>query len=196
MTWTRLSDDFTERADLADLSHADRWHYLALIQLCSRSGRLNGHLRRVDALRCSDHPEPAAALDRLAAAGLIEPRGTTVVVVQIGDHIPPPSAVAKSTLRVQRHRLHAIGDHSLCLRSHCPDAPETRSETRSETEPLGTGQDRTGRDKLEVRESLEMQVTEWEGSTYPEGCGVIGRPERRVIHTPLQPLSRSATIEP
>lgn len=123
MTWTKLSDDFTDRGDLADIAFSDRWHYLALIQACSRSGRLNGHLRRVDALRCSDHPEPSAALDALAHAGLVDLRDGTVVVLQIADHVPPPSVREKSTLRVQRHRRHSTGDHSACSPRYCPEAP-------------------------------------------------------------------------
>ena len=47
-SWTRLSDDWTDRAELARLSFEDRWHYLALIQMCSRGGHVTGVLRVVD----------------------------------------------------------------------------------------------------------------------------------------------------
>ena len=150
MSWTKLSDDFADRADLAGLDFADRWHYLAMIQLCSRGGHLSGELRAVDARRASDHPDPEAAIDRLAAVGLLDTVGSSVRVVQIDEHIPPPSVRQKAEadkLRKRRQRAHHAGDHSLCIPEHCTASqPVTRDRERDVTRDTGTGQDRTGRD--------------------------------------------------
>ena len=45
MTWTRLDDRWAERAVLAQLSYETRWHYLAMIQFCSRE---RSHRRQAD----------------------------------------------------------------------------------------------------------------------------------------------------
>ncbi|NLF16745.1 MAG: hypothetical protein GX595_05750, partial [Lentisphaerae bacterium] len=71
MTWTRLDDAWTDLPVLADLSLAARWHYLCLIQFCSRSGNYDGKIRVVDALRCSDVPEPRQAMNDLHRAGVL-----------------------------------------------------------------------------------------------------------------------------
>lgn len=154
MSWTKLSDDFVDRADLAELDFADRWHYLAMIQLCSRGGHLTGDLRMVDARRASDHPDPTAAIARLVSVGLLETSGASVRVVQIDQHIPPPSVRQKAEadkLRKRRQRAHQAGDHALCIPDHCPSAPVTRdnraSVTRDVTRDPGTGQDGPGRDQ-------------------------------------------------
>ena len=37
VTWTKLDDLWCERRELAAINFADRWHYLAMIQFCSRA---------------------------------------------------------------------------------------------------------------------------------------------------------------
>lgn len=120
MTWTRLSDNWTDRPDIADLDYPERWHYLCLVVMCSRTERWDGILRVIDARRASDHPNPDAAHAVLVKAGFITIDGTRVHVLEVEDHVPPPSARKKSTDRVRRKRAHDDGNHSLCQPRFCP----------------------------------------------------------------------------
>lgn len=162
MSWTRLDDLWTERADIGELTHATRWHLLAMIQRCSRSDLRNGILRTVDARRCSDHPDPAAALAELMAAGLIERTSDTAVRVVGIDAYLPSDATRQRTennrLYQQRSRAHRAGNHRLCLPDKCPDAvvsaPVSADVSMQVSDDVGTGRDGTpslpsldGRDK-------------------------------------------------
>lgn len=162
MTWTRISDNWTERADLGHLTHADRWHYLALIVLCSRSGAFDGKLRLVDARRASDHEDPVGALGRISDAGLIEMTSDGIRLVEIEDHVPPPSVRKASELgkfRMRRSRAHKAGDHSLCLPKNCEQVdPASSDVTRDVTRNTGTGRDRTGQDYIEAEESSNQTI--------------------------------------
>jgi len=96
VTWTRLDDGWTDDPTLAQLSYPARWHYLALVQFCSRTGRYDGVVGRADARRCSDVEDPAACLAELDAAGLSVPvtlvvtRDRGYALTRIAQHVPPP----------------------------------------------------------------------------------------------------------
>lgn len=127
MTWTRIDDDWTDMPVLAELSFEDRWHYLAMIQFCSRTQKYDGILRIADARRCSDHSNPQQAISNLMDRGLVAAEGEGVKVCHIDDHIPPPSVranSAESKVRMQRHRNHKNGVHKDCLPEHCGNAPK------------------------------------------------------------------------
>ena len=166
MTWTRLDDGWTDQAALADLSFADRWHYLALIQHCSRTDKLDGVIRGVDARRCSDHPDTASALANLNELGLIEVlEKDKYKVVTIEDHVPPPHVRRKTEddkMRQRRNRAHKSGDHSLCK----PDADcVTGNVTRDLGRDVGTGRDGTGRDTSTTPKRIGLALTptvDWE----------------------------------
>lgn len=169
MTWTRLDDAWTDMPELAALDLAARWHYLAMIQFCSRTERINGVMKRADARRCSDVDDPEAALAVLRSAGLVlEHPGNDVKVVRIADHIPPPSvrkASEAAKLRKRRERAHRAGDHSSCLPGNCDRAPDSRPDeavkrevTSDVTRDIGTGRDGTGPDVSDVTE-----VNPWAG---------------------------------
>lgn len=141
MTWTRLSDDWTDRADIAELSLSARWHYLACIQFCSRSDRVDGRLTVRDARRCSDVDDPDEAVRELVTAGLLDRNGNVLRVVQIAEHVPPPSvrnSAEQARIRKRRGRAHQSGDHTFYLPEHCA---VVRSDV---TRDIGTGRDRTG----------------------------------------------------
>jgi len=164
VSWTRLDDLWTERDDLAGLDYPDRWHYLALIQACSRRGALTGELRTIDARRASDHPDPDRAQRNLIAAGLIEPTAQGIRVIEIADHVPPPSvrdASTRAAERKRRQRAHEAGDHHLCLPERCPLAPGPRDIDRDNPRDPGTGQDRTGEDyKVTGEGPVELTTSE------------------------------------
>ena len=154
MSWTRLDDGWSDRPELEQLSYETRWHYLTMIQFCSRTDRITGLLTLKDIRRCSDVDDPDRAVQDLLDVGLLERIDGWLRLVAIHEHIPPPGVrlnAQKSKVRMQRKRAHDAGDHSLCLPEHCPHALVTGDVTRNP----GTGQDGTGRD-LE-----EGEVAKW-----------------------------------
>lgn len=150
MTWTRLDDRWSELPVFEEMSFEDRWHYLAMIQRCSRAEAYDGVIRAVDARRCSDHPDPASAIARLVNAQLVEiVAGGKYRIVHIGDHTPPPSVRKKTEadrLRQRRKRAHDNDDHHLC--SVEADCRVTATVTRDKERDVRTGQDRPGRSEV------------------------------------------------
>lgn len=163
MTWTRLDDSWTDDPRLAQVSFDVRWHYLAMIQMCSRTKRYDGKLRLVDALRASDVPDPSRAINALVGLGLATRTDPEVALLEIDDHVPSESVrnnSARTRERMRRSRQHQSGDHSECYTDHCKHAPEangpapkrgkaargdTPSVTAAVTRNPGTGQDGPGR---------------------------------------------------
>jgi hypothetical protein len=145
MTWTRLDDRWTDRPELERLPYETRWHYLAMIQFCSRTDRVDGLLTIKDARRCSDVGDPAAAVADLLNVGLLETVDSRLRLVEIHDHVPPPGVrlnAQKSKIRMRRKRAHDDGDHSMCLPTHC-----SKPLQRGDVTPEVTRNPRTGRDR-------------------------------------------------
>lgn len=200
MSWTRLDDNWCTQMTDKGLSVDAMWHYLCLIQRCSRSNRWDGVLDTLVAERESIVRNSAGALNELVSAGLLKPLKDGYEVVRIEDHIPPDylrdeKRKAASKVRQDRSRAHRKGDHSLC-RDDAPCRAVTQSEaivtrdksvttTGHATRDAGTGQDRTA---LEVSATRGDTTTHPGGSSSPacvvcsgwgdpdgcEGCGVIG----------------------
>jgi len=167
MSWTRLDDLWTEQPIFESVSLSARWHYLAMIQACSRTERVDGRLSARAARRCSDVDDPDTALVELAAVRLIVTEGEDYRLPLIGDHVPPPSvreASKRGKERMRRHRAHRAGDHTMCLPANCPEASAVAGEVTGNTSNAdenrgehardvaadvarntGTGRDGTGR---------------------------------------------------
>ena len=166
MTWTRLDDAWTDLPELAALRFDVRWHYLAMIQFCSRTKRYDGVLKLADARRCSDVDDPAAAITELTTAGLlVQLSPSSIKVGHIDDHIPPPSVrehSAKTKIRMSRYRRHKNGDHSECIPGNCDQVKvdtTTGEVTGDVTRNPGTGQDGTGQDYEHVALSVSQDHT-------------------------------------
>jgi hypothetical protein len=126
MTWTRLDDNWLADEAFDGLDVPTIFHYLNMIQFCSRGKRYTGLVPLVHARTCSIVDDPTAAIAALIKAELLENvDGATLRVVRIEEHIPPPSvreASAATAVRVARHRKHKNGDHSDCLPEKCSKA--------------------------------------------------------------------------
>ena len=178
MTWTRLDDGWSDRPILEQLSYEVRWHYLALIQFCSRTSRYDGVVRSSDARRCSDVADPAAAVAELVNVGLLVAVADGLKLVQIGEHVPPPhqrDAARKEGQRERkrRERLHKDGDHSECLPEHC-EVAMSHVVTGDVTRDPGTGRDRTGPGQDAAREGttdppFERDNDPWSEQVAPPG---------------------------
>lgn len=181
MTWTRLDDVWTDLPVLSDLPHTTRWHYLAMIQYCSRTALYDGIMKVTDARRCSDVEDPAGAVSQLIACGLIHTQADgRIKVDRIDEHIPPPSVrenSAQSKVRMTRMRAHKNGDHSKCLPDNCEHVTvdtSTGEVTGVVTRNTGTGQDGTG--ALDERELKEEVAVEEQAPlpSSPEPCFSCG----------------------
>lgn len=109
MTWTRLSDDWCENQVFEDLSYAARWHYVCLLQFCSRSHRYDGVIKRRFAIGQSDVDAPEAALKELVAAGLLTIEEGSYRVVNIDQHVLPPS-MRDENRKASQNKRQAKGD--------------------------------------------------------------------------------------
>lgn len=201
MSWTRLDDGWTDSTEFADLDHATRWHYLAMIQFCSRTQKYDGLMRRGDALRCSDVDDPGGALAALAAEGLIAIEDKHVRVLRIEEHVPSPSVrenAEKSKVRMRRHRKHREGDHSMCLPENCDQAPQP-TVTQDVTRNTGTGRAGTGiscsdASEVDLPESPEGNAVDWSVAEIPqEDPGPRSSPMGEPWPEPLVPVEKPET---
>lgn len=125
MSWLRYDDRFTEDCRWDTVSHAARWHYIAMVEECSRARTWDGRLPARRARRVSDVEDPDACLKELDDAGFVLNGITVVTLLEIAEHVPPASIrtnAEKTRVRMRRLRAHRAGDHSLCLPDHCPEA--------------------------------------------------------------------------
>lgn len=166
MGWTRLDDGWSDQQILAGLPVETRWHYLAMIQYCSRTQRFDAFIRAVDAKRCSDIDHPDAALRQLVDVGLIvADRGGYVVVKMEEDHAPPlwvRNRTESNKQAQRRKRAHDAGQHSLCLPSNCKLAPGPEADSHADK----AADSRTG----QAQDKVLLNFPETETSTsWPRG---------------------------
>lgn len=190
MTWTRLDDGWTDRPIFEDLSYEARWHYLAMVSFCSRTSRYDGFIRSSDARRCSDVPEPAAALAELSALGLVGGQDGGYILPLIDEHVPPPhlrdeKRKEDQKIRQRRKRQHAKGDHTYCTH----DLTEGVSRV---TSPVTSGRDGTGRD-VTGRASVEGTETDWPDVAHPPvTCQVCDGPVDAAVGSDVHPGCEAA----
>lgn len=166
MSWTRLDDLWGDKIESTyPEDYALRWHYLKMIQHCSKIQAWDGVLTRTAAERCSDHPSPGEAIRRLVNEQLVQDLGKKVKLTRIDEHIPPPhirNQQETAAERQRRSRAHRNGDHSLCTPGdsdqpvNCLHATSHRDVTSNVTRDTRTGQDRPG--LKDVTEALEDSV--------------------------------------
>lgn len=129
MTWTKLSDTFTDDAELLALDRQDR---LLLVEATVYANRLlsDGHIPRRSLLRFTDHPEPEVGMRALVEAGLVE-------VVDSGWLIRNWTREQRTREEVEQlrernrerqrvYRLHKAGIHAECDPGRCMAARGSR----------------------------------------------------------------------
>lgn len=151
MTWTRLDDNWLADEAFDGLDVPTMWHYLNMIQFCSRGKRYTGVIPLAHARTCSIVDDPLGAIAALIDAGLVENvDGATLRVVRIEEHVPSADLrrkLAQDKVRAARHRKHKAGDHSDCLPENCPasrDASRQSSRDARDSDGDRTGPDVTG----------------------------------------------------
>lgn len=171
MSWTRLDDGWGNKIRSMDLSFPARWHYLELIQWCSRNRLYDGRVRTVDARIASDVDDPFAALDELVKVGLLEVEEKGYRLAKIDEHLPPEylrdeKRKADQRTRQDRARAHKSGNHSMCLPgSRCLAVTgEVTRDARTVTGQYGEGP------ALEVSTTRGATATHPGGSSSPAVC--------------------------
>jgi hypothetical protein len=104
---------------------------------------------------------PHALYKILLNVGLLATVDGYQQVVEIHEHVPPPSVrlnSEKNKIRMRRKRAHDVYEHSWCLPEHCPKAPVTGVVTRNP----GTGRDGTGQAYKESSFEAEKAETQTE----------------------------------
>ena len=139
MTWTRISDDFTDQPQVIALSDAAfRLHVEALVY----SNRVNSDgLLTVAALSRLTRHDVSTLVSEMLGSGLWEAAGDCV---QITDWTGAAGQLAAEEVerkkaqgreRQDRSRKHRTGDHSTCVSSYCSKAPVTRDSRVSDGDP-------------------------------------------------------------
>lgn len=170
MSWTRLDDGWTDDQLLADLPHETRWHYLCMIQFCSRTQRFDGFIRAVDARRCSDVADPSGAIATLTDIGLVSPAQDGFTVNRMKDDHAPPVWVQKRTesnkQAKRRQRGHEAGDHTLCLPQNCEQASSGHADKvadgqhdRATITPIDDGHADGHADKVADRRTVQDRLS-------------------------------------
>lgn len=144
MSWTKLDDLWSEKIEEVVSDHSARWHYLALIQLCSRLEARDGIVTRAKAERCSDLPDTRQALSTLADAGLVVDMGNRIKVTRAAEHVISEAKQAeleRNRENQRRSRAHRNGDHDECIPgdgdrpSNCSHASHGESDSHRDTTP-------------------------------------------------------------
>lgn len=138
MTWTRISDNFTDSPAMLTVSRSAR--FLAVEALCWANKHLtDGAIPRAALTRFSDSPDPLAEADELMAAGVWIATDTGWQI-DWSDQLPADEVRARqdriaTKQRRYRERLsrHNADDHSQCDPRHCTKRGVTGNVTGNET---------------------------------------------------------------
>ena len=138
MTYAMLPDELLDRLEELGYGRDDRLLYVELHVYCARlltDGRVTGRLSKI-----TDHPDPEAALDRLAPTGLVVREGGAIVLPEFLRTNHARATVEamreKSRQTSERHRRHTKGDHSLCTRGRCSALTQAGDVTGDVTESV------------------------------------------------------------
>lgn len=151
MTWTRLDDRWCDDEVFEEMDYEAHWHYLCMLQYCSRNEKYTGLLSMINVRKASDGADHERTLAILIDAGLVRNvDGATFEMVRIKQHVPSPELLDKlqqDKERAARYRKHKAGDHAECSPTRCKEAPSrdaSGSPSRDARDGDGTGRAVTG----------------------------------------------------
>ncbi|WP_157623192.1 hypothetical protein [Terrabacter sp. Root181] len=137
MTWTRLSDDYSDRLDLLGLSRSARLLDVEGLVWCNRN-TTDGYLPRAALRKVTDSEDPAADVAELVAAGRWDD-AETGWQLDWSDQEKAEDVQGRREewrRRDDRRRRHNKGDHSACDPQRCwALTRETPRETTGESRP-------------------------------------------------------------
>lgn len=149
MTWTKLSDTFTDDPVLLRLPRSTRLMHVEALVYCNRL-LTDGVITRAALRRCTDHDDPEAGARQLLEAGLWREHGDGWVIVDFTRDQPSRADVERNReagrVRQERLRRHRAGDHSLCLSTACHAVTPGVTDGVGNTTPSRPVPTRQGRD--------------------------------------------------
>lgn len=125
MTWTKLSDSFTDEPAILAVSRSARYLHVEALVWCNRM-LTDGLVPRGAIRRMTDAEDIEGDIEQLVAAGLWIETGAGWAVdwtdQPAADDIKAERARRADAQRAYRERKakHAAGDHSACDPRHCP----------------------------------------------------------------------------
>lgn len=144
MTWTRLSDDFTDRPEMLRISRSARLLHIEAMVWCNRMGQ-DGRIPAAAIRRITDAEDPAADITELAKEGIWRAIEGEPDLWQLdwSDQEPAAEVQARAEHRAatqkryrERKGKHERGDHSMCDKRFCSHAVTdnaTGNESDNET---------------------------------------------------------------
>lgn len=187
MTWAALSDDLIARMQHDELDRDDQLMYVEGLVYAARlltDGELPSDLRAF-----TTHPQAAEAALRLLALDYwrVSAKGYEITdylkVNRSADQVE--KSKERNRVRQQRARLHREGDHSMCVASYCPNAPN--AVTNAVTNAVS--HDALSSPLLSSREEKEKEKAS-EPARGAEGAATASPP-----FDALEPLKRFGTPE-
>lgn len=190
MTWTKLSDTFTDDADLLALDRDDR---LLLVEATVYANRIlsDGHIPRRSLLRFTDHPDPTAGMRALVGAGLVEETDLGWLIRNWTREQRARSEVeqirARNRERQRIYRLHKAGVHAECDPKRCTDTTGSRHAvtdraTNAVTNAAPSRPVPTRREGTGVGEATPLTAPSHPYSDDEGVCNVCRLPESNLRH--------------
>jgi hypothetical protein len=145
MTWTKLTDRFTDDPELLDLPRGARLLYVEALVWSNRAGT-DGHIPRRMLLRFTDEPEPETAAGLLVAAGKWTGLEDGWEIVDfLVDQLSAAEVERQRVLnleRTRRWRAHIAGDHISCNPDKCNAARNAARDAAPSVTPARPARDK------------------------------------------------------
>src|ERR1022692_2514128 len=158
MSWLSFSDDYTHQRVWENMPYETRWLYHCLVEHLTSTRRYNGHTTWVNAMRCSDVPNPADSLRYLMKVSLVTGNEDgEIAVPEIEAFLPPPHLRTENLLPRKRGNQSAWRKARCAKGQHSKDCPAgtcpvklalkdsvTGNESAPVANPAGSGRDGMG----------------------------------------------------
>ena len=122
MPFTQVTDDWPDDPETLELDRSTRLLHIEALVWCNHWGR-DGRLPRTAQSRVTDHPDVAAAIAELVAAGWWDVTADGWQLIKLQDDQMPAAEVrhrqALAKDRQRRNRKHKADDHSECDSRYC-----------------------------------------------------------------------------
>jgi hypothetical protein len=194
MTWTRLSDDATDRPEILALPRTVRLLHIEALVWCNRH-LTDGRIPRHALPRLTDEPEPYDAAKRLVEVGLWweTEHGWQIDWTDQETAETVRNRREQTTARTRRSRKHRAGDHSECDPKWCRNGA-TNAVTNTATNAVSHGTPSRPVPTRPVPTPREGSGT-WSGTDGTDDVDA-GAPSRRPPPSPEEERSSAGRSRP
>jgi hypothetical protein len=173
MSWLSFSDDYTHQRVWESMPYEARWMYHCIVEHLTSTRRYDGRTTWVNAMRCSDVPDPEDSLRYLMKVSLVTGNECgDIAVPDIEGFLPPHHRRTENLLPRKRANQAAWrkarcekGQHSKdCPATTCPvklaaKEPVTGNESALVAATPGSGRVGTGGEDLKTRTKEVLKDT-------------------------------------